>query len=82
MITEEEIAYKSLVKCSDNIKIFIDKLLVAIKKRNIEQHEEFILNAISALTNLLFYDVPHYELLNNEMRINIFTTTKSYILAT
>jgi hypothetical protein len=54
----------------------------AIDKRTIDKNEEFILNAISCITNVLFYDVPSKELLNDEIRIAIFNSIKLYILAT
>ena len=57
-------------------------LVKAIDKRTIDNNEEFILNAISCLTNILFYDIPSRELLSNEIRINIFNSIKLYILAT
>lgn len=57
-------------------------LVQAIDKRTIDNNEEFILNAISCLTNILFYDIPNRELLSNEIRINIFNSIKLYILAT
>lgn len=61
---------------------FIYALVKAIDKRTIDKNEEFILNAISCITNLLFYDVPQRELLNNDIRIAIFNSIKLYILAT
>jgi hypothetical protein len=57
-------------------------LVKAIDKRTIDNNEEFILNAISCITNVLFYDVPNRELLNDEIRIAIFNSIKLYILAT
>ena len=42
----------------DDIADFIGNLVGAIDKRTIEHNEEFILNAISCITNILFYDVP------------------------
>lgn len=54
----------------------------AIDKRTIDVNEEFILNAISCITNVLFYDVPQKELLQNDIRINIFNSISMYILAT
>lgn len=60
----------------------MNSLVKAIDKRTIDINEEFILNAISCLTNILFYDVPNRELLSNEIRINIFNSIKLYILAT
>jgi hypothetical protein len=64
------------------VKKFVNSLVKAIDKRTIDINEEFILNAISCLTNILFYDVPNRELLSNEIRINIFNSIKLYILAT
>jgi hypothetical protein len=60
----------------------VTSLVQAIDKRTIDNNEEFILNAISCLTNILFYDIPNRELLSNEIRINIFNSIKLYILAT
>ena len=54
----------------------------AIDKRTIDKNEEFILNAISCITNVLFYDIPNKELLTNDIRIDIFNSIKLYILAT
>lgn len=64
------------------MKEFVNSLIKAIDKRTIDNNEEFILNAISCLTNILFYDIPSRELLSNEIRINIFNSIKLYILAT
>ena len=57
-------------------------LVKAIDKRTIDKNEEFILNAISCITNVLFYDIPNKELLTNTIRIDIFNSIKLYILAT
>lgn len=64
------------------MKEFVNSLVKAIDKRTIDNNEEFILNAISCLTNILFYDIPSRELLSNDIRINIFNSIKLYILAT
>jgi len=42
----------------EEVQEFIKSLVKAIDKRTIDQSEEFILNAISCITNVLFYDVP------------------------
>lgn len=57
-------------------------LVEAIDKRTIDHHEEFILNAISCITNILFYDVPSKEILTDDIRVQIFNSLKLYILAT
>ena len=61
---------------------FISHLVQAIDKRTIDKNEEFILNAISCITNILFYDVPSKEILSNDIRKDIFNSIKLYILAT
>lgn len=62
--------------------MFIMSLVKAIDKRTINKNEEFILNAISCITNILFYDIPQQELLNDDIRTAIFNSIKLYILAT
>ena len=66
----------------EGLQGFIRSLVKAIDKRTIDINEEFILNAISCITNILFYDIPSAELLNNDIRIAIFHSIKLYILAT
>lgn len=80
--TEEEYAQSMLKADQANVQQFIMTLVKAIDKRTIDTNEEFILNAISCITNVLFYDVPSKELLNDEIRIAIFNSIKLYILAT
>lgn len=80
--TEEQYAHAQLVSKKEQIQLFISNLVKAIDKRTIDKNEEFILNAISCITNILFYDVPSAELLNNEIRAAIFQSIKLYILAT
>lgn len=64
------------------MQLFVKTLVKAIDKRTIDVSEEFILNAISCITNVLFYDLPQNELLTNEIRTDIFNSIKLYILAT
>lgn len=35
---------------------FIGQMCLAVDRRTIEQNEEFILNAVSCTTNILYYD--------------------------
>lgn len=56
--TEEEFAKIGLVVEKETICDFISKLVKAVDKRTIDENEEFILNAISCTTNILFYDLP------------------------
>ena len=55
---EESYTSKSLETIKDKTVVFVSKLVDAIDRRSLESNEEFILNAISCITNLLFYDVP------------------------
>ena len=80
--TEEQYAQNQFFNEKDQVKEFVNSLVKAIDKRTIDNNEEFILNAISCLTNILFYDIPSRELLSNDIRINIFNSIKLYILAT
>lgn len=63
---------------------FIQKLCEAIEKRTLEQNEEFLLNAVSCITNLLYYDTAASPLLEPKQRALIFTTlnAKHFLLAT
>lgn len=56
--TEETYAHKFLMIEQQSLMLFIDTLVKAIDKRTIDKNEEFILNAISCITNILFYDIP------------------------
>lgn len=79
--TEEYFAQQALLDVKQNVQRFILNLVKAIDKRTIENSEEFILNAISCITNLLFYDRPEQELLTFEIRVAIFNSIKLYMLA-
>lgn len=80
--TEEHFAQRNLLEDKDSVQMFIQTLVKAIDKRTIDMSEEFILNAISCITNILFYDLPQKELLTNDHRTEIFNSIKLYILAT
>lgn len=64
------------------INEFMGKLLTSIQKKNTANSEEFIFNAISCATNLLFYDTPHQPLFTKDLRVQLFNTFKSYMLLT
>ena len=79
--TEEYFAQSGLLGIQPLVQQFILELVKAIDKRTIETSEEFILNAISCITNLLFYDRPEQELLTYDIRVAIFNSIKLYMLA-
>lgn len=43
----------------DLLNQYMSKMVAAIKRKKIAKSEEFILNAVSSATNLLFYDNPN-----------------------
>ena len=47
---------------------FIEQVCEAVDRRTIEQNEEFILNAISCVTNILYYDTAQAPLFTDELR--------------
>lgn len=57
-------------------------MISAIERKNIQQSEEFLLNAISCTTNLLFYDTPNKPLFSIDLRTRIFHSIKGYLLET
>lgn len=61
---------------------FIGMVCEAVDRRNIEQNEEFILNAISCVTNILYYDTPQAPLFDGSLRSKIFHSFKNFLLAT
>ena len=54
--TEEAVALDAFRAMKDLLSQFIAQVCQAVDRRNIEQNEEFILNAISCVTNILYYD--------------------------
>jgi hypothetical protein len=61
---------------------FFTNLTQAISARKLEKSEEFILNAISCTTNILFYDTASAGLLADQTRVQLFETFKQFMLAT
>lgn len=57
-------------------------MIKSVGKRTLEKSEEFIFNAVSCSTNILFYDVPQSPLLTQELRVEMFHTLKGYLLIT
>lgn len=50
--------------------------MAAVCSRAIASSEEFILNAISCTTNILFYDTLQTPVVTDETRISLFQTFK------
>jgi hypothetical protein len=51
-------------------------MLTAIQRKNVQDNEEFMFNAISCATNLLFYDTPNSLIFSQDLRIRIFNAIK------
>lgn len=80
--TEETQAARDLAKLSSTttLTVFFGMLMAAINRRQVTKNEEFILNAISCTTNMLFYDTQATNILTNTVRCEIFKTMKPYLL--
>lgn len=56
MATEEVVAAAEFTKHKETLGEFVSELSIAVSKSSLEQNEEFILNAVSCITNILYYD--------------------------
>ena len=66
----------------DLLSSFVEQVCDAVSRRTIESNEEFILNAISCVTNILYYDTAQEPLFKNELRTKVFFSLKDFLLAT
>jgi hypothetical protein len=80
--TEDKVIHELLKDYKDLFSLFMESMLTAIKRKNVDRSEEFIFNAISCTTNLLFYDTPVIQLFSEDLRGRIFQTLKLFILQT
>jgi len=85
LVTDEDLAADALFENNEKTREFVELMTDAIARRKAESKtEEFLLNAISCLTNILFYDVPQGEaggLLADETRVRIFKGVGGFIYA-
>jgi len=80
--TEENVALDAFTGMKEMLHDFIGKLCEAVNRRSIEQNEEFILNAISCVTNILYYDTSQEPLFTDALRSKVFSSFKDFLLAT
>lgn len=66
LCTEEKIVIGVLKNEKSLLEDFMSNLIKAIERKNLETSEEFLLNAISCATNLLFFDTPNNKLFSDE----------------
>ena len=66
------------------INQYMTKMIAALKRKKIAKSEEFILNAVSSATNLLFYDTPNEreQIFSTLLRMQIFSACHPYLLET
>ena len=80
--TEESVAYEEFHQIRDLLNKFIEQLCLAVNRRTIEENEEFVLNAVSCITNILYYDTAQKPLLTPDLRGTVFNCVKNFLLAT
>lgn len=56
LATEEDIALPEFQRLKEPLAQFVLQLADAVQIGSIEKNEEFILNAVSCITNILYYD--------------------------
>lgn len=78
--TDEKQIVSILQNSKDGVVKFSAKVLDAILRKNINENEEFLLNAISCLTNLLFYDTPTNSIYDEKQRFKMFQAIKGFLL--
>ena len=61
----------------------MNRLIGALDRKKVTKSEEFVLNAVSCATNLLFYDAPgKTDMFETKIRIRIFKSVRMYVLET
>ena len=80
--TEEAVALDAFLPMKELLGSFIIQVCEAVDRRTIEQNEEFILNAISCVTNILYYDTAQQPIFTEELRSKVFLSFKDFLLAT
>jgi hypothetical protein len=58
-----------LISKANLLESYLSHLMGAVAMREVAKNEEFILNAISCTTNILFYDTAQLSILSNNTRI-------------
>jgi hypothetical protein len=58
-----------LISKANLLESYLSNLMGAVAMREVAKNEEFILNAISCTTNILFYDTAQLSILSNNTRI-------------
>ena len=80
--TEGEVAVAAFRTMPELLSSLIEKICQATDKRTIEGNEEFILNATSCVTNILYYDTASEPLISHELRAKVFHSFRDFLLAT
>lgn len=82
LATEEEVTNAEFQKHKVPLSEFVLELSIAVSKSSLADNEEFILNAVSCITNILYYDTAQSPILTPESRSQVFACVKKYLLET
>lgn len=68
----------------DLLTQFMAKMVSALERKRVPNSEEFILNAVSCATNMLFFDTPssNTDLFPDALRVRIFRAVKLFTVET
>lgn len=69
---EESTAFDRFSTFKPLLGQFLTLLCGAVDRRSLEHNEEFILNAVSCITNILYYDTASQPLLIDPVRATVF----------
>ena len=73
---------------NQTLQEFLDKMTSSLERKKLTNQpdsitDEFIINAVSCATNLLFFDSPGTkEVFDNKLRLRIFKAVRLFILET
>ena len=82
LATDEKHIVTVLANIKGPVQEFMSKLCSAIERKKIEISGEFLLNAISCTTNLLFFDTPSAPLFDDAIRTRLFHLITPFLLET
>ena len=80
LCTDEPTASPALRAHGNKAAAMVARLAESVSRRKPESAEEFVLNSVSCITNVLFYDIPPSPLLSHPLRLQIYSCIKSLLL--
>ena len=79
LATEEEEAVDIFDKEKEKVREVLQAIVDALKAKDIEKNEEFVLNAICCVTNIVFYDTQRSPMLDNEFRTLLYQNISPFL---